>query len=382
MELPWSQEVLGRDREELSKIALTESEPVIADYYDHVANLPVPFAGEDFSGSLWVSGSEFAPLVGVDGSIDILNEGVFVGTEPSKDWLPPALVFCSGVINFSSKAVTLPAARDKVIKDERFRIRKEQIAELSFGIIDVFCRETRREPASRKFAALVLAYMFKKAPAAWRVRLLRRIDDYEVQKFKRTERLRLGDIRHPRFSTVHLGYETGKWVTELGTFDGKKLWHQEDEFVQLQCSLLSQDDELVLWAVRDDTEEAGEKQHGIREADMLQAYFKLVGINVIDLTSKNVIEGKQRSKGVPGVVRQHIKNSVKFVEIRGLPNKLCWKVGSELWLNLSHPFAKVVYESFHEERDNTDKLRLATVLFHLLSYEFDEALQALVGMFE
>jgi len=71
---------------------------------------------------------------------------------------------------------------------------------------------------------------------------------------------------------------------------------------------------------------------------------------------------------------------VKFVEIAGLPNKKAWKVGNELWINLSNPSMQEIYKELQRVQSEQDKVTFVSILLNILSYKFDEAIQDLVSL--
>ncbi|OLE55021.1 MAG: hypothetical protein AUG51_05140 [Acidobacteria bacterium 13_1_20CM_3_53_8] len=373
--LEWDPDLLELSRDDISKIALTEGwniEP--KDYYqpyEHVVEFEL--YGDDFSGFIWLPKSDMQSVVNFEGSVDILNEGIFVTNEPIIDWLPEHMSFCEAVFNFSSNSISLPAGRDRVIKDEKFRAKKRFIMDKSFGFIDKLVNQThRKEIEERDFAALVLTYMYSNAEASLRERILKRLDDYKARRYKREERLSLKQLLD--YEKVYIQYTQGRVVSELTDLDGKKLYHKEDDFVELQAAMLAQEDSIVISATRHDAEQA------ILEAALIKAYLASFNNEIIDLTTTNILEGKQRSKPVPNIVRQEVGPVIKFVEVTGLPSKKAWKVGNEVWINLANPSMKGVYKELQQIQYEPDNVIFASVLFKILSYQFDSAIHDLIGI--
>jgi len=136
---------------------------------------------------------------------------------------------------------------------------------------------------------------------------------------------------------------------------------------------LLSDNALVISAVRSDKEEIG-----VLEADLLKAFFEAAQIRVVDLVEVNVIEGRQRSRPVP---RQQLGQYVKFVEIRGLPNKKAWKVGNEVWFNPANPAVQSVYQTLTKNEIHYETVRAAKAFTSILSSRFDEALEIIAESF-
>jgi hypothetical protein len=379
MHLEWSEELTTGTRDKFFQIAVTESQGApIQDYVPPGTTLPaLEIYGDDFSGGVWITERNLAKLVGSSGNVEILNEGIFVSSEPAEDWLPSHFAFCDGVLNFSSRALTLPAGRDRVIRDEQYHQRVHEIAEKSLGMVDHLVRWTRTKTEwYRDYAALVLAYMYKEAGPEHRSKLLRRLGEFEVRRYKSKETISLADLARYRSAPIYLQYSKGRWVQELGVFNDKKLYHKEDDFVELQSAVLAQKGEMVITAARADKEEA------LLEATLLKAYFAGTGATLTDLTEVNVVEGMQRSRPVPSSVRQELGISLKFVFISGLPNKNAWKVGSEVWINIANPSMRKVYDLLQDAGSDPAMIRLAVILFEMMSYQFDTAARKLVSIID
>lgn len=372
LNLEWSPDLVAKSREELFRIALTESKPVIG--YTYVWSedelISIDIMGDDFNGSIWFESSDFKSLVSNEGSVDILNEGIFVANDLITEWFPEYMSFCNGVLNFSSKALSLPAGRDRVIKDERFRLKTKELMEKSSSLIEELVKRTnKKDVKDRDFAALVLTYMYRKSDRASRERLLKRLDTYYIRRFKRDDRLSLQDLKNSGLSVIYIQYTKGIWVQNLAIVDGKQLYHKEDDFVELQAAMMAQDSHPVLFTVREDTDES------VLEAILIKAYFADTKIQVVDLTQTNVLEGKYRSRPIPNSVRQEVGPIIKFVEVPGLPTKKVWRVGGELWINLANPTMLVVYDAMQRGNLNPDKIKLISILSDIVSYRLDIGVQ-------
>lgn len=369
LELEWSTELTSISREGIFKIALTESFPVEQYRYleDDTNILKLEIIGEDFSGFIWIPNKDVEKLTGLTGSIDILNEGIFVVNEPTREWFPSHLSFCQGVLNFSSKSLSLPAGRDRIIKNDLFRAKIQQIIEKSFGLIEVLVQQTHNADASKRdFAALILAHIYRKADLGSRKRLLKRLDNYSVKMFKRSDRLTLKELVAASHNTVYIQYTKGRFVSDLTMADGKQLYHKEDDFVELQAAIMAQENQIVLSTARVDTDDP------LLEANLIKAYCAIEKLNAVDLTLTVVIAGKEISRPVPDSISKELGSSNKFVEISGLPNKRAWRVGKEVWINLANPTMRSVYYALQKDKLERDKVKLASILFSLLAYRLDD----------
>jgi hypothetical protein len=374
LELEWDPNMLSISREDIFKIALTEASSIQPyEYFDEDGYRGFELHGEDFSGAIWISAPDMKSIVKYDGTVDVLNEGVFVTNEPAEDWLPIHMSFCEAIFNFSSGVISLPAGRDRVIRDEKFRSIKQRIIDKSYGLIESFVKQTHNKDAKeRDFAAVVLSYMYQAADKDSRDRILKRLDDYRVRRYKREDRLSLSELSAAE--NVYIQYTQGRFVSDLGEIDGKKLFHKGDDFVELQAAMLAQENQTVISASREDSEDP------ILEANLIKAYLASTNCTITDLVTTNVLEGKHRSKPVPSVVRQEVGSVVKFVEVTGLPNKKAWKVGNEVWINLANPSMKGIYKELQTFPSEPSKVALVSILFNILSYRFEEAIQDLASL--
>ena len=224
----------------------------------------------------------------------------------------------------------------------------------------------------RTFAATLLTHIYNKADTAWQMRLLKRLDRYIVNCFNTEQSISLGEIASAKPAQVYVQYSKGRSVAELATIDGKKLYHKEDDFVELQASVLVQDNQLVVSAITQDFSD-----NKILEAVLLKAYFNWSKIPVVDLTEANVIEGRYRSRGLPVFSRGLVGPATKFIDLPSLPNKKAWKVGNELWINIANPTMKRVYDALQDDILGTDKVRYAATLINILTYEYDRVISDL-----
>jgi len=369
VELDWTPDLLELPREDIFRMALTEASDIPNEpYFNSNDDMPLlELLGDDFSGAVWMPVMQPDRYCNRQGNVDILNEGVFVSSEPIEDWFPVHLSACDAVLNFSSKSISLPAGRDRVIRDTNFRSRVKEVSEKSYSLVDSIVATTASSVGDgRDNAALLLAFMFMKADKEGRAKLVKRLGSHAVRIFRSNETMSLAEIAKKTKKHVFLHYLKGTFVSKLGTIDGKQLYHKEDDFVELQAALLKQEGELVLSTARADGSVT------ILESDMLQEYLKEHGTKVVDLFKANVISGKGGSKPINKTIRQTVGPSVKFVEVAGIPNRKSWRVGDELWINLANSQMRKVYDAVQAKPFAT--AQFASVLFKILSYQFDEAI--------
>jgi hypothetical protein len=380
LELEWSPKLEGYTRENLGKIGLTQARPM-----NSVTSIPstaavnVQIQGNDYSGAFWLEQQDVKTLVDVEGSIEILNEGVFVATEDASDWLDEHLSFLSGYINFSARSLNLPAGRDRVIKDDKFRTKAAEVRGGTFRIIDALVEQSKSSGETRRQAAVILAYMYHLANEEARDKILRSLDEFRVEIYKSPALISLGEIRRSTHSKLYLHYPKGRWVEDLVKFDEKQLYHKQDDLTDLQAALMLQEGQLVISAARNDS---AEKEEELLEAALLKGFFKKNSIATVDLSETNIVEGKYRSKPVPQALRQRILKSVKFVDIAEMPNKMSWRVGTEVWINTSHPVISRAYLRLLEQPKAERINDLVEILMNLLSYDLETTFQNLSKLIE
>jgi|GEM_PF-4739738 len=374
LSLTYSEANTALSRAEIAKMCLTEAtllKPSLFGVRQHGISLKL--SGEDYSGELWFDSQALERYSDI-GRVEILNEGVYVCSNEATDWLPDHLSFCSGYITFASKALDLPASRDKVIRNEKYRRKSNEIAVKSLSMIDSIVQTSKhsvRENEDRRArSALWIATIYDNADAHNKVQILRRIDEMQVESYKTNRRFEIQEIvKLALGSPVYLRYAKGRWVEDLAKVDGKQLYHKQDDLVELQASMMVQDGFIVLSAARSD---AGKEP--VLESSIITAYLQAKGIKVIDLVTVNVIEGKQKSNPVPYAARQALGGKVKFVEIPGLRNKKGWKVGGEVWINIAHPQMESFYLQLSATDLTTEKLRLSRIITEALHYNYDSSM--------
>jgi hypothetical protein len=379
MELEWSPKLEGYTRESLEKVALTQASPVVPLAVSPADSaVRVDISGDDYSGSLWLRKADVNTIFDVDGSLDILNEGVFVAAEDSSDWLDEHFSFLSGFINFSARSINLPAGRDRVIKDERFRAKKAAVSAAAFRVIDRLVSHSREGGDVRRQAAVILAHIYDFAGEDVRQKILSYLDEFQVELYKSARLIGLRELWESRPQVVYLHYPKGRWVEDLTSFDGKKLYHKQDDLTDLQAALMLQDGLVVIAAARN---ESSEKADLLLEAAFVMGYLKRKQIPAVDLARTNIVEGRFRSKPVPQALRQRI-GTVKFVEIAELPNKMSWLVGTEVWVNIAHPVVGRAYYRLQAHPKSEQVTDLLEVLVNVLSYDLENAFRNLSRLIE
>ena len=331
--------------------------------------------GDNYTAWLWLPSSKSDVFATDDGKISILSEGVFISRDEAKDWLPAHLSSCEGVINFSAKAVDLPVSRDRVVVNSKLRAVIADLGVRSLGLIDQLV--TKSASANRPLgdnAALAISFMCDEAETdEWRTRILKRCDQFHARFYQRDRGVTLSYIRQQNPPVVYIEYLQGRTVTEVGKLDGKMLYHKEDDFSQLQASILRQSGSFVLSTSRNDVGDIH-----ILEANLIKKYFAHHNIPTVDVTVVNVVAGSLRSKPLPKNVRQELSTSVKFVEVAGLPSKRAWKVGQETWLNLANIQIEQLYNMLQEDTTDIERIRLARVLVSICSLNFETAFGSLL----
>lgn len=224
----------------------------------------------------------------------------------------------------------------------------------------------------------MLSYLFREAEARWKLRIIRELDNVAVMPYKAKTAVLVKDIA-AKTATVYFEYKTGRWLSELGTFGEKKLWHAADDFVELQASLLTQSQEVVLSVGRLDLSTEGQS---VLESAMLSAYFADKNVKAVDLCSENVIGGRQALVPKPESLRDPEMSIISFVEIPGLRNRMAWSVGKEVWLNISHPAVSNVYDTLLDDSSSANNKRIAEDVILMLGYRFDQVLDRLLTVLQ
>jgi hypothetical protein len=373
LKLAWSEKNSSHTRDEMFRIASTEGRdiPVEQIYEDDNRFCTFNIKGEDYVAWLWFPKcSRLEDVPRDEGRLTILSEGVFVTNDDSSSWLPKHFENCHGVINFAAKAVDLPVSRDKVVDNKKSREKRHDVAQRSLAMIDEFVKRTSStHEVEGDLAALILSQLYANAEESVKEKVIRRMDSYQIKIFPHNKReFRLSEVLQRRPDAVYIIYPHGRFVSELCEFNGKQLYHKPDDFADLQAALFRQEGQDVISTVRCDSDPAK-----LLEADLIKSYFAKHSIKAVDLTKKNWISNKYRSKSVPRSVREGLSQGVKFVEIAGLPNKRSWMVGDETWINVANAEMERLYDLLVSGTLGTNQLLLAKLLIDLSACRFEES---------
>ena len=338
--------------------------------------------GDGFTAWLWVASrkerllpwqvsrrSDWIIENGYEGTLLILNDGIFVCETPSSGWLPPPLKLLNGIINLSAKAVDLPVSRDRVVQnDKRDRVCAE-LGGRAMRVIHDLVRRGSHVKEWRRTAGLVFTRTYQMSNQPDRARMLRYLDNHSVEMSDRTVRV-LSEIRDTQPECVYLVYSEGNFVKDLNVFDGKQLYHKEDDVARLQASVLTSEGKPVIECARGDGSISN-----VRESEVVEAYFVAHSIAVVDLTRERPIEGTFPSRPVPCGVRAAIGPNVKFVELPALAGKRGWRIGDEVWLNVSHPEVGRCYAVLSDPNPAVDVTTLVHIYVLLIGGDFGKALE-------
>ena len=300
------------------------------------------------------------------GNVDILNDGIFVTTMPTEEWLPKSFGFLSGTINFAAKAIDLPVARDAVVQNEKFELRLMDLAAKAPMILSRIIAESRVTELRDK-AAILVAYVVKNSKADELESVLPEIGGLVVNLHSGSL-LTLQEIRARRPLAVYVNYKDGSWVSELAKLDGVQLYCKKDNLAEMQAELAQRDGCIVVNAVRADRLTLNT---ALKESVVIEQYLSTANIEVVDLLGETPFLGNLRSLGVPAEVRAVVGRRVKFVETMIQPDKVGWDFGSEVWLNLTNPLVRNIY-SLIRGGDMSSQQKLALeVIVNLVDNEFD-----------
>ncbi|MBF0459533.1 MAG: ATP-binding protein [Nitrospirae bacterium] len=378
LKLEWDDKTAAYTRENIFLISSSEAEIIKHECLDDIESdfISHKIAGDDYSAWLSVpKDNDFK-----EGRVLILNEGIFVSLDNTSEWLPEYLIFCNGIINFSSRSIDLPVSRDRVVNNEKCKRKKEDIAIRALSFVDEIIKLSGLCNKDADKAVMVLLYLYTVASAENKQRLLKHFDKYNVISYKNKRNTTLHQIIEQlvqsKKDTIYIEYKSGQWVTELAKLDDKQLYHKPDDEVTLQAALLHQTTNIVISA-----KEAKQiAEYRIKEVDLLMDYFKIKNIKAIDLNVDNEIEGTVRSKNIPAKVRNRIGYSVKFVEIDGLPNKMGWQVGAETWINVSNPKMGRIYQKLLEDETKPLKIIMVDCLIDILAFRLEEGVDKIIEM--
>ena len=368
MELPIDDNSLTRTRDMIFSMARSEAKKVQPEGFDSNNIIySKQIIGENYSGLFWINGSG-EESISRSGTLEILNEGIFVVKDSIKNWLPRYLSVFNGRINLSAKTLDLVASRDAIRENEKATAFRDELRHKSLALFSGLVKKQSQERSSNEMLSILIMDMYRQIDTDSINEVLRKLDPYCVKLSGTDKFIALKDI----VDTVYVEYPAGRFVEELTVFERKKLYHKSSEFVQLQTSLMLQSGKQVLTAVYNDS-----KSHAIAnslcEINLIKAYCKRKGIEVVNLVEQNIIEGMYRSKKIDSYSRELLGPNVKFVEISGLPNKKTWVVGSDIWVNISNPFMRAVYNVLNNPQSGLQQKKVAKAIIENLCYKFDDA---------
>lgn len=376
MELPLDENALTRTREEVFTIARSEAFSINSDDFGSTNILyKKNISGDNFNGMFWIADERIDTILQNKGKIQILSEGIFVKEDSIDNWLPKHMSTFNGRLNLSAKAVDLVASRDSIRENEKTEILRNELHRKSSSMFEGLVKKQALERQSSVVLSILVMDMLKRMNADDKDGFLRKLDSYCVQISGSKKIVALKELE----GIVYVEYPIGRFVDELTKFEGKKLYHKDIEFTQLQTSLMLQKGNTVISAIINDSQTAS--SNGIlREIDLIAQYCNQKNIQVIDLVEKNVIEGMYRSRKINNASRELIGPHVKFVDVSGLPNKKIWIVGDEIWVNISNHFMKDIYSILCDSQSDISKKIIAKAIIECLSYKFDDTILTLYDM--
>jgi hypothetical protein len=222
---------------------------------------------------------EAAELLATDGTLEILNDGIFVCEERTIDWLPESLGYCSGFINFAAKAIDLPVARDAIVNNQKLEDKRNELIAHSHILFEKVAVESQKKQF-RDQVAIMFAYGYLKTPEKKRAQFLREVGRLHVQLFDGSSTT-LEGIAKSGVERVYVCYKEGSWVNHLANMDGVALFYKKDEIAAMQAELAHKAGSTVIEAVRADKISGGISK--VREFDVIAPYLKMHNIQVIDL---------------------------------------------------------------------------------------------------
>ncbi len=374
--LEWGESIVNLGREEVYRTAITEAEPfVMAEPYPENCVLLREIKADDYSAWLWL------PQINLtsgdaNGEITILNDGIFVSVEHSKDWLPKAPSIFHGTINFSPGAIDLPVSRDKVVQNDKFVNKRNDMSARSAALFEKMVEYTKAEKnKSTDAGALLLTHVYNRASNQEKEKIVRGLEGYYVKLFQDTGRnITLGDISGKQPAAVYLIYPEGRFVSTFTTFEGRQLYHHRDDIAHLQAALLVQGGEFVISTSRQDLD----NDYKVLESDLIEAFFSKRKISVIDLTiTTDAISEKIKILSLPEANKNELSKDVIFVKLDNLPNRRGWRIGQKILLNTMHPQIEGIYRLLTSTQLELSKIKLANILANMIAGRFDEAVNEL-----
>jgi len=370
-DLDWSPEVEQLPRSEHMVIAGSAENRI--DPKEPSGHCLTQVFGDNYTAWLWF---KILPKEGFleshEGQAEILNDGIYVTHEGSSAWVSDAFRHCSARINFVAGAVNLSVSRNKVVQDAKHLKVKRELAVKARALARTLSALTA-DPKHRTAAALALTCIYNDHPEEDDPRLFAEMKAYCVPMVT-GEVVTLANVKQAQPPLIYMAYSAGSVVDSLVEFDGKTLYHKEDDIVTLQANVLAGQGETVLMLARSDNKD------GPVEAHLINAYFENADIDVTDLTQERPIEGALKSEPLPQALRKRLGNQVKFVRIKQLSKTRAWSVGHETWLNLAHPEVAICYEVLQRSAAQNDAADreiqfLAELFIQLLACKFPEALR-------
>ena len=145
LQLEWPMNDMHMSREKIFQMARSEAEQIkptdFGQNSHHDFFYMISSREDNFVGGLWLNSGLNELTLKRIGKIDILCEGVYVCSEDADEWLPKHLKVFSGIINFRASVLDLPLSREQVIKNEKIRKLRLEIANHSSKIIEDTCRD-------------------------------------------------------------------------------------------------------------------------------------------------------------------------------------------------------------------------------------------------
>lgn len=373
MELPFDESTLTKTRKEIFTIARSEASTIHSKELDSSNILYQKIiTGENYSGVFWISNDKEADIFVKKGKIQILNEGIFVKEDAIDNWLPKHMSVFNGKINISAKVLDLTASRDSIRENEKTETLRNELRLKSSSLFEGLVRTQSQERKSSKILSLLIMDILKRANKDDKDNIIRKLDFYCVKISGSNKFIALRNLS----GTVFVEYPIGHFVEELTTFEGKKLYHKDTEFTQLQTSLMLQRGDMVISAINYDSR-SSISSDSLREIDLITQYCKLKKVKVVDLVEQNVIAGMYRSRKINNTSRDLIGPQVKFVDVTGLPNKKIWIVGDQIWVNISNHFMRDIYNILSDPQTDISKKLIAKAIIDCLSYKFDDTVLTL-----
>jgi hypothetical protein len=153
---------------------------------------------------------------------------------------------------------------------------------------------------------------------------------------------------------------------------------RENYAIRVQAELANRSGYIVIEAIRADKLSSGMSR--VREFDIIEPYLKAHNINVVDLLASSTFVGDLRALSLPKDVRTIIGKKVKFVETGIRPTKIGWDLGKEVWLNVTNPTVRKIYERIRTQDLSAEDNFALSILIDLVDNEFDAVMQRCIGV--